>query len=160
MPWEKIHCTVSTQSFWARRPNERLSSTLAPVLVKSLTTNREKPDSQGSAEEWKMLMECWQLSDNSGVGQSLSDKASYEETIGILPDLPARVRQTLPLPPNPTCCVLQKHRLCFAQALTKATTGHWSNNFKRQTWHHQGNNTNTVTICETQEAWVNDNWLI
>lgn len=41
----------------------------------------------------ELAIACGQLSKSYRVGQSLSDKAADEERIGILPDLPARVRQ-------------------------------------------------------------------
>lgn len=61
--------------------------------------NQQKGEELTSVAGEQLVMEGQQL---SAIGQSLSDKASNEETKGIVSDLPVRIR-----PPPPTCSVLQ-----------------------------------------------------
>lgn len=63
--------------------------------------NQQKDEELTSVAGEQLVMEGQQL---SAIGQSLSDKASNEETKGIVSDLPVRIRHP---PPPPTCSVLQ-----------------------------------------------------
>lgn len=119
------------------------SSAAVRVKISRRRMTREKPATS------RVRVPCFE----HGVGV-VSYKASYQETIGILLVPPVRVRQwKRRAPPHavPYKSIWGKSQ---SARYTSFNSGEYpalgtTDNFMKQTWHHQGNNTGTVTICKT-----------